>query len=1347
MSSQNDQDLLIPHKALEIKTETGNEEQVEISIEKNPKGLQYVNLTQSKVAEKYCASPPFWQWITFMDMMPYSRQINQDPEKFEMKDIPKPEFAYNIEGKLQQLEIEWQKESQKPKPSFSRALLRAFSREATFSLLIAFVENISKIFSSIYMGKIVSIITSSNQQEGKGLDSGELIKSAIILSILASLAIFAKGRYFFAVGAYIGQLRLVIAAILYKKLNATSLTSLHEINIGKVINLVGNDLGDIYNLWWFPSVIIMPFLIAIGIYLMWGYFGPSCLVALVSLVLITFCQGWLSKKTEKPCDDNKKTVDERVKYTHEIIESVRLIKMYTWEKIFKERILKLRDKEHQSFIKIANINALGLNISSLAVYFSILVLCLVYVMFGGVLSSEKVYATIMLLTCLSVALSTSHQGRMGFVNFQLVIGRIEGLLNIKGDIIEEEEEEIQQDQSSTTSVGATSVVFKDFTGYWNRDKEKACLSDINLVLKHGSLTAVIGKIGSGKSTFLLSFLKELPVTDGILSYSGKIAYVEQDPVIFSGTFRENILFGRGYDDSLYRRIIADCNLETDLKRFSHGDQTRIGERGVNLSGGQKARISLARALYSQSEIYLLDDPFSALDSKVSRNIFDRVLKGDFLSRKTVILVTHHLHFAKEADQVLLFQNGRIEGQGTFAELEKLNNSLLSVFKTDDSKDEKEGDHEEKIEKKTSDDGEVVGKTEEKEAVDKPTSVTYQTYKEYLKARGSVGIFVFLFVTFLSTHGLILYFIKTAGHWAEEQHSFSQQSEGGAFDSNSYMIKMLIVLVLIFLVNFVKTSSLYKYMLSTNTAIHGKSLDAILRARVAFFDTNPIGRILNRFSSDLGLLDKNTIKDTYEFLDNTMSYGILLGTVCYIFPGILILIGLVLYGLFKVKKFFRDPVVLARRYEVEAKTPMLSAIPATLQGLIVIRAYSQGARFIEEFKEKLYFHLRALIFVEKTIRLFNFVLDVLIAFFTVAGIWIFIIMILYYNFQTGLLGLCLMSLLRIGDQGSILIRQTLWIELGMQGAQRLFDFGSLKKELPEHKEKEDRYVEQHFEGNWPNKGEIVCKNVFLKYREDLNFALRGLSVNIPGGTKIACVGRTGAGKSSIIQALFRLVEAEQGEDDSFITIDGVDISTLGLNLLRSKLAIIPQNPVVFAGTIKKNLDPYGKLSDDELLTILGEVGLRDHIEALPNQLETDMTVSSAVFSTGQKQLVCLARAIINQSKVIILDEATANVDVETDAFIQKTIMQKFKDCTILTVAHRLITIANYDRVMVIENGQVVEHNSPYELLVDKIGDDEITKQDGMFAEMVKSTGTSMSKMIFEIAQNHHLNSKNSLYSGF
>jgi len=421
--------------------------------------------------------------------------------------------------------------------------------------------------------------------------------------------------------------------------------------------------------------------------------------------------------------------------------------------------------------------------------------------------------------------------------------------------------------------------------------------------------------------------------------------------------------------------------------------------------------------------------------------------------------------------------------------------------------------------------------------------------------------------------------------------------------------------------------------------------------------------------------------------------------------------------------------------------MLSTVPATVQGLVIIRAYHQGGRLIREFMDMVYNNAKTFTFLTKITRLFAFALDTPIQLLTILGIWIFISIMSGYNISPGLVGLSLMYLLKIGSSSTQIIRQSLQVDINMQSAQRMLDYLEIKSEALDQIPEVDSQVERTFQRKWPSKGEITFNKIFLKYREELGFALKGLSLHIPGGLKVACVGRTGAGKSSIIQALFRMVEIEQGNEyqDSSIKVDGVDIGSIGLHLLRSRLSIIPQVPVVFAGTIKRNLDPFDKLTNDEIWRVLEDVGLKDYVGTLPNKLETDMTVSSSVFSAGQKQLMCLARVIISQSKVIILDEATANVDVETDNFIQNTIMEKFKDCTVLTIAHRLITIANYDKVVVIDNGCVTEFDSPYSLLVERIGDDSITKN-GMFADMVRSTGKGMSQKIFEIAREQFYLSK-------
>lgn len=309
---------------------------------------------------------------------------------------------------------------------------------------------------------------------------------------------------------------------------------------------------------------------------------------------------------------------------------------------------------------------------------------------------------------------------------------------------------------------------------------------------------------------------------------------------------------------------------------------------------------------------------------------------------------------------------------------------------------------------------------------------------------------------------------------------------------------------------------------------------------------------------------------------------------------------------------------------------------------------------------------------------------------------------------------------------------------MQSSQRILTYTQLPEEAPESKPGMDEHVERQFKGKWPHRGEITFRNVFLRYNPDQDYVLNGLDFAIKAGMKVGCVGRTGAGKSSLIQALFRMVEIEN-KSESYIKIDGVNIQEIGLELLRKNLSIIPQTAAIFTGNIRRNLDPFGEFSDARIWEVLDEVKLKSYVERLEKQLDTDMTISSTIFSAGQKQLVCLARALLRRGKIVILDEATANVDIETDNFIQEKIMETFKDATVLTVAHRLITIAHYDRILVMEQGRVAEFDAPYALLVRNIGDKYISNTDSLFAKMVLSSGELMSKRIFAIASKKYFES--------
>jgi len=1297
-------------------------------------------------SDKYIQHIPFLKWFTFLHIFPYVRSINESQQKLDFSDIPLPNKNYNVEAKVMDLDYYWSKESEKENPAFYKALVSAFKPELIISLTLNLIDNTARLCYAIYMGKIIQSITSNNLHTEE--ERSNLFNSALILCILIVLSYCSTNWGFFQNYIGGGKARLAITGLLYKKLHSISLTSLHEFKIGKVINLIANDLNDLdYGAIFLPTMLLCPYLILVGSIIMWGYFGWPCLIGMGSSVLFLMAQVFISNKTVEPRRENKLLTDERIKFTNEVIENIRLIKMYAWEEPFQKNIQSLRQKEYGTFIKVLTFDALGRNCSTISVYWSILLICMVFTNFGGILSPDKVYGSMIVLGFLSVTgLMFFHLGRMFVVNFSLTLKRVEQILNIQ-DILESE-------TSGRTTYGGNEgkVVFENFTAYWAKDAQKPCLSNINLKMKEGSLTTVIGKISSGKTTLLLSMLKEIPVTSGKLETTGKIAYVEQEPIIFSGTVQENILFGKEYDDALYQKVITVCNLVEDLDTFANGDLTLIGERGVNLSGGQKARLSLARAIYSESDIYLLDDPFSAVDSKVARDMFENGLKGDLLRNKTLVLVTHHLHFAKESDYVVVMNDGKIQAQGSFEQIEGKNVDLLNIFNVAEArKSSVYSDSDSSLivqegEEKETDKIPTLKQKEEVLAED-ATTVSWKTYKDYLSVIGSSKDLIILAFLFLSYQILTIYYTRFIGFWAMEHiNYFNDGKDMNDFDNGYYIRNSWILLTIIYILSFLKRVKVSHFLLSTNSALHERMLEIVIRAKVLFFDINPIGRVLNRFANDMGTLDKPNLITFFDIMDGVLNSVSLLLTVCLINPALFIPSVAIVYLLYRTKQYFTVPNVETKKLELSSRSPIFSRISSTLNGLIIIRVYNSGGRFIREFLDLIYQNSKAFLFMTKTNRLFAIFLDAWIRSMMIIGILVFTWLVFHFEFESALVGLSLLYLLQVGDETSYVIRQTLTADINMQSAQRMLEYCKIESEPPLHIPQTDSFV---MERKWPARGDITFQNVYLRYRSGMNFALNGLSFSIKGGTKVACVGRTGAGKSSIIQALFRMVEIEDSSDvgldlSSYIKIDGVDIQSIGLNLLRRKLSIIPQTPVVFTGTIRRNLDPFGIHSDENLWNVLGEVSLKEYIMKLENKLDTDMTVAASVFSAGQRQLICLARAILMKSKILILDEATANIDVETDDFIQKKIMEKFADCTVVTIAHRLITIAHYDQVIVMDKGVLVECDSPYRLLTEKVGDTRITKKDGIFADMVKNTGKSMSRKIFSIAKNQYfMSNSNSL----
>jgi len=1317
--------------------------------------LEYLSEFSNPV--KYLTKYTAFEYVSFGDLWHYIKKINLSKEPITIPELPLPYDYFNIESKIVQLDQKWlDQKNNSDNPSFAKALYHSFKTEFYKCGVIMFLIFLGRLFTTLVLGKLIYLISKGTLVQE--MELGELVLQGIYFAIIFLVTNITNTHYWnytYLIGC---RVRLATVGLVYKKLQSTALSSLQEINIGTVINLLANDLNDLdFGFAFAWPFILTPVTLGLSAYVMWDYFSYFTLVSIAYLVLSLVASNKISEMTKDPRIEKNAITDERVKLTNEIIECIRLIKMYAWDKAFRKAIETLREREFFSYLRLFRLQAFGRAVTEMASYMAAYFMFVLYVLAGDVLTPEKVYATLMILGFVRMwCIAFPYWGRNFMVGARVLQGRVERILNIK-DVMTVEEATVKTEKKSLAQHKASleilspslpgnkdiaPIFFREYSAYWSANSQKPCLSDLNLTIRPGEVTAVIGKIGSGKTSFLLSLLREVPKTRGSLSSKGSIAYVEQEPIIFSGSVRENILFGKAFDDHLYHKVVRACNLQSDFTQLSDGDKTIVGEKGVTLSGGQKARVSLARALYSRSDIYLLDDPLSAVDSKVARHLFNYAIKGDLLKDKIVVLVTHHISFAKEADRILVFDEGKVIAEGSYQELSTQQLDLLNIFK----KEHKQEDEQEvRLRKNTSirktsirEDGSIVeeevpvqDEADKKQFKEEEPAVTFATYKNYLKASGKWGFFIVMVLSFVVFQLSLIGYARFMGNWAlkHQAHSLEYGTAEG-FEHWPYIVGGFFITLTFFATNYAKSYLCAKFFAECNTNIHQIMLRKTTRALISFFDNTPIGVILNKFSNDLGLLDKTNWETVHNVLWGICMLFFAIGTVCLINPYVLIPSAIIFWGLVKIRNFFAKASVETKRLDLMSRSPLYSEISATLNGLLIIRVFRQGGRFVQTFMDILYKNSRCLLFMQRTQGVFGMVVDLWLYVLTVSGIFLYIYLAFTTSLDPSLFGLAMVLLLDLCNGSSFVVKQTLQLDVNMQSAERVLKYCKLEEEAPEARDKDDE-VRQRFQGRWPDKGHIVLSNVSMKYGADLNvYALKDLNFEIPAGTKIGVIGRTGAGKSSIIQALFRMTEIER-KPGSEILIDGVNIGQLGVDILRRSLSIIPQTAVIFTGTIRRNLDPFGDFSNFEIWQVLEEVKLRTYVESLDKQLDTDMTVSHNVFSAGQKQLICLARAILRKSKIIILDEATANVDVETDNFIQEKINEKFKGCTVITVAHRLTTIAHYDRILVLEKGSVVEYDTPYRLLVEKEGDKQMTNPEGWFAKMVQNTGDSMAKRIFEI----------------
>ncbi|KAJ8031340.1 Multidrug resistance-associated protein 4 [Holothuria leucospilota] len=889
-----------------------------------------------------------------------------------------------------------------------------------------------------------------------------------------------------------------------------------------------------------------------------------------------------------------------------------------------------------------------------------------------------------------------------------------------------------------------TIQIRDLNGSWDEEGTGVkCLDRVTFSVKQKELVAVIGPVGCGKSSLFMALLGELPNITGQVSVKGRAAYTSQQPWVFSGTLKENILFGRPFDKKKYQRAISICALTRDIAILPEGDLTMIGERGVTLSGGQRARVSLARAVYDDADIYLLDDPLSAVDTAVGRHLFDRCISGH-LQNKSVILITHQLQYLHTVDKIVILKEGEMVDCGTYDELQKKGIDFAALLKEyEDETEEADEDTAGKLSRTqsvTSRESEAASPEDvaftddysevERKETKKEGTVNRRVYSEFFRAGGTLpSLFCFMVFNFAAQVFFVL------SDWWLSEWAYIEENCSLQFDADRclnepavlgnftdfrvdkigrpfffYIFTVFIVLLIIFA--FTRTVWLFFILVTASKNLHNQMFKAVIRTPMQFFDTNPIGRILNRFSKDIGFMDELlpiTIADFNAIAVQTLA---ILITICIFNPLVLIFtVPLIILFAF-VRSYFLATSRDVKRIEGVCRSPVFSHLSSTLQGLTTVRAFHAQNRFVAKFDMYQDVHTESWFTFLATTRWFGIMLDWMTAIFLIIVAFGSVVSKDLLGLNAAEVGLSLTYALSLMGAFQWGVRQSAEVENLMTSTERVLEYTKLKPEADvESKEKLDP--------EWPKEGAVEFKDVSLKYSEDGPLVLKEINMKIAPKEKIGIVGRTGAGKSSLTVALMRLVEPM-----GTITIDGVDLSGLGLHDVRKKVAFIPQDPTLFSGTLRRNLDPFSDHDDESLWGALKEVQLQPVVEEYPEKLEMKVSEGGNNFSVGQRQLLCLARAILRKNRVLLVDEATANVDIRTDELIQATIREKFKDCTVFTIAHRLNTIMDSDRVLVLEEGQVVEFDKPHILL---------QNSNGFLSGMVAETGNQEANKLKVIAR--------------
>ncbi|CAD1479365.1 unnamed protein product, partial [Heterotrigona itama] len=1207
-------------------------------------------------------------------------------------------------------------------------------------------EAMKPILQPILIGRLLqyySNISAMTKEEAYLYAGGVVLCSAVL--------IFITHPYMLGV-LHIGmKMRIACCTLIYRKVLRLSRTALGETTVGQAVNLLSNDVNrfdialvQIHYLW------IGPLETCIIAYLMYNEVDLSAFFGIVVLLLFIPLQGYLGKKSSQFRLKTALRTDERVRLTNEIITGIQAIKMYTWEKPFSQLIERARKREISVIRGMSLIRGVTMSFILFTTRMSLFATIVAYIMLGNRITAEKVFMlqafyNILRLNMTRLIKSKKTIDLVGITQLAELLVSVKRLQKFmlyeeinktseeaeskkkasnvgrnKNDVDNVETDTSEEKRETASShQGEHIILLKNVNAKWLSYEQEDTLKNMNINVKPGELVAVVGQVGSGKSSLLNILLKELPVNSGTVEINGKITYASQEPWLFAGAVRQNILFGRKLDQFRYDRVVKACQLRRDFSLLPYGDKTIVGERGISLSGGQRARINLARAVYTESDVYLLDDPLSAVDAHVGKHMFEECIVK-YLKGKTRILVTHQLQYLPNVDRIIVLKDGKIEADGSYNELVAMGMDFGTLLDDPANEEERSGSappsrsnsRNASSTSLSSLKSNTTEKTEPIEVAETRTkgTVSGKVYGAYFHAGGNwcviatvilLCVLAQMFAT--CSDFFISQWVNMEEKYVDEPDIDSKWNEPISRNVCMYVYTGLIVSTIV--ITLTRSVAFFTTCMKASTRLHDRMFRCISRATMRFFNTNTSGRILNRFSKDMGAIDELlplALIDCFQIGLSLLAIIVVVAIANYWLLIPTVVIGVIFYYL---RIFYLATSRSVKRLEGVTRSPVFAHLNATLQGLPTVRAFEAEEILTQEFDQHQDLHSSAWYIFISCSRAFGFWLD----FFCVVYIMFVTLSFLVLNVgaEGGNVGLAITQSIGLTGMFQWGMRQSTEMENQMTSVERVLEYSKVESEPPLESKPDKKPKE-----SWPEEGKIEFKNVVMRYAPDEPPVLKNLNLVIYPQEKIGIVGRTGAGKSSLISALFRFAYL-----DGIVEIDGVKINEIGLHDLRSKISIIPQEPFLFSGSLRKNLDPFDDYSDHLLWQALEEVELKEM------GLEAHVNEGGSNLSVGQRQLVCLARAIIKNNRILILDEATANVDPQTDELIQKTIRTKFANCTVLTIAHRLNTVMDSDRILVMDAGNAVEFDVPYVLI----------ERNGYLKSMMNETGPAMAEALKQIAR--------------